>query len=54
MNQITFHELKEKLTMIDEVTLLEILDIRSEDIVERFADIIEDKQEELERKINDF
>lgn len=50
---LTFGELKEKLTMLDEVTLLEILNISSEDLVERFEDIVEDKQEKLERLINE-
>jgi len=39
--------------MLDEVTLLEILNISSEDLVERFEDIVEDKQEKLERLINE-
>lgn len=51
MMNITFEELKEKLQRIDEVTLLELLDIRSEDIISRFEDIIEDKQEQLMREI---
>ena len=48
---ITFEELKEKLQRVDEVTLLELLDIRSEDIIDRFEDYIEDKQEQLMREI---
>ena len=44
---ITFHELKEHLKRIDETSLLEILDISSEELVERFSDIIEDRYEEL-------
>ena len=44
---LTYHELKEHLKRIDEISLLEILDISSEELVERFADIIEDKYEEL-------
>ena len=39
--------------MLDEVTLLEILNISSEDLVERFEDIVEDKQEKLERLVNE-
>ena len=49
---LTFEELKEKLSMLDEVLLLEILDVRSEDLVERFEDIIEEKQHKLERMID--
>ncbi len=48
---ITFEELKEKLKQVDEVTLLEVLDIHSDDIIERFEDYIEDKQEQLIREI---
>ena len=48
---LTLNELKEKLTDIDEVTLLEKLEIYSDDIVERFTDKIEEKYEQL---IGDF
>ena len=48
---ITFEELKEKLQRVDEVTLLELLEIRSEDIVERFEDFIEEQQDKLMREI---
>ena len=54
MKTLTIEELKEKLAMLDEVTLLEILNIHSVDLVERFEDYIEDKQEKLERMINDL
>ena len=48
---LTFEELKEKLQSVDEVTLLELLEIRSEDIVERFEDFIEEQQDKLMREI---
>jgi hypothetical protein len=48
---ITFEELKEKLQRVDEVTLLELLEIRSDDIVERFEDYIEEQQDKLMREI---
>jgi hypothetical protein len=48
---ITFEELKEKLQSVDEVALLELLEIRSEDIVERFEDYIEEQQDKLMREI---
>lgn len=44
---LTLVELKERLSTLDEVTIVEILDIRSEDIVERFDDLIEDKMDKL-------
>ena len=37
---LTFEELKEKLKQIDEVSLLEVLEISSEDIVEKFDEKI--------------
>ena len=43
----TFNELKEHLTTLDEVSLLEVLEINSEELVERFEDKIESKQEQL-------
>lgn len=49
----TFVELKEKLLQYDEVTLLELLDITSEELVSRFEDIIDDRYEELLEKIED-
>lgn len=48
---ITFEELKEKLQRVDEVTLLELLEICSDDIVDRFEDFIEEQQEKLMREI---
>lgn len=38
----------ERMAQLDEITLLEVLDISSEEIVERFADKIENKFDELE------
>ena len=35
------------LSRLDEITLLEILDVTSEELVERFQDRIEDRYEEL-------
>ena len=48
---ITFHELKEKLSELDEVTLLELLNVNSEMLVEAFSDIIEDNQQKLLKEI---
>lgn len=44
---LTLNELKEKLTDVDEVTLVEKLEIYSDDIVERFTDKIEEKFDQL-------
>ena len=52
MNNITFEELKEALKRLDEVSLLELLGIQSDDLVERFDDVIEKKQEYLTKEID--
>ena len=44
---LSFKEVCEELAKIDETTLLEVLDISSEDIVNHFQDKIEDNLEEL-------
>ena len=44
----TLEDMKDKLKQLDEVTLMETLEITSEDLVERFVDRIEQKQETLE------
>ena len=41
------------LEKLDEVTLLEVLDISSEDIVAKFQDKIEDNFEELSEDLDD-
>ena len=45
---LTFVEIKERLKRVPEIDLLEILDISSEDLVDRFEDLIENKLDELE------
>jgi hypothetical protein len=45
---LTLEDVFDKLKKVDEISLLEILDISSEDIVDRFPDKIEDKIDELE------
>lgn len=44
---VTLTELFEKLKQLDEVTLLEVLEIDAEMLVDRFQDLIEDRYEEL-------
>ena len=48
---LTLAELKEKLMQFDEIDLIELLDLTSEDILERFEDIVEDKFETLQKEI---
>lgn len=49
---MTLPELKERLSKAyDEVTLLELLNITSEDIIDKFSDEIEEKQDFLEQEL---
>ena len=48
---LTLAELIEKLMQFDEIDLIELLDLTSEDILERFEDIVEDKFETLQKEI---
>ena len=50
---LTLVEVCDKLKEYDEITLLEVLDISSEEIVERFEDIIEEKYEDFARDLDD-
>lgn len=53
VNEITFPELKERLCEVEETMLIELLNIRSEDIVEKFSDEIEEQQDKLKDYLND-
>jgi hypothetical protein len=44
---LTLEEIKERLATLEETTLIEELDIRSQDIVNRFDDIIEEQMDRL-------
>ena len=48
---ITLVDLADKLRLVDEISLLEMLEITSEDLVDRFMDTIEEKYEDL---VEDF
>jgi len=48
---LLLHEIKERLTELDEITLLELLNITSEDIVEMFSDRIEENADKLEKEV---
>lgn len=48
--EVTLEELKERLKdRVDETTLLEILDISTDELVERFEDKIDDRFDKLVR-----
>ncbi len=51
---LTFKEIKERLMQLDEVLLLEVLNINSEDIVERFEDKIEDDIDRFAEEFEDL
>jgi hypothetical protein len=48
----TLLELKEKLASIEETELIDMLGVTSDQIVEAFEDIIEDKFEQLENQVD--
>ena len=48
---LTLVELKEKLMQFDELDLIELLDLTSEDILNRFEDIVEARYETLKKEI---
>jgi hypothetical protein len=51
---LTLVELIERLKDFDETRLLEMLNIQSEDIVERFADVIEDSYDFLLEEVEEL
>tara|TARA_R110000868_G_scaffold385929_1_gene654024 strand:+ start:4453 stop:4614 length:162 start_codon:yes stop_codon:yes gene_type:complete len=50
---LTLPDLCDKLRRLDEITLLELLNLNSEDLVNSFQDIIEDKADFLEELLDD-
>jgi hypothetical protein len=50
----TVNDLCHRLKQLDEVTLLELLHIRSDEIVERFEDVIIRKSFELREELTDL
>jgi len=48
-----YQELLEELVHVDEVTLMELLEITSEDLVERFSDRINENLKKVYRYINE-
>ena len=51
---LTIYDICDRLKNLDEISLLEVLDISSEDIVDRFNDKIEEKADELEEELRDW
>ena len=50
---LTIRDICDKLYQLDEITLLEVLDITSEEIVDRFLDKVEDKADQLEEELTE-
>lgn len=50
---LLIHEIIERLLREDEVSLLELLEINSEMILERFSDRVEDRMEYLENYLDE-
>jgi hypothetical protein len=49
---LTLEEIKERMKSWDEITIIEELSLRSEEIVERFEDVIEENADRLEKLVN--
>lgn len=49
--ELTLEEVKERLAMLDEITLMEILDIHSDDLVEAFEERIEENLDKLMKEV---
>ena len=45
------HDIADLLRREDCVTILELLDISSDDLVERFMDVIEDRADKIEKEL---
>ena len=51
MITLTLAELIEKLSVLDEVDIVELLDLTSSDILDRFEDVVEDNYDKLIKEI---
>ena len=52
MYSLTLQELKERLKRLDELSLLELLDVTSEELVEMFVDRIDDNFDRLMNEVD--
>ena len=46
-------ELLERLRLLDEVTLMELLGLKSDDLVDAFKDLIEDNENKIRRHLSE-
>jgi hypothetical protein len=49
---LTLEEIKERMKRWDELTIVEELGIRSDELIERFDDYIEQQADRLEEQVN--
>ena len=50
----TLDEIKEKLKQLDQTDLLELLQISSEELIDRFEDKVEENVDKLDRELNQW
>lgn len=50
----TLGDIQYKLSLLDEITLMELLEVTSEDLVHRFVDRIEERFDELEQEVKEI
>lgn len=48
---LTLYDIADLLRREDCVTILELLDISSDDLVDRFMDVLEDKADKIEKEL---
>lgn len=51
---LTVKDIRDRLRVLDEVTLLELLNLSSEEIVDRFEDVIQDRADLLEMQLEEL
>jgi len=51
MVELTIEELKDRLMQFNELDVVELLDLTSEDILDRFEDVLEDRYDILIKEI---
>lgn len=51
---MTLVELMGRMSQLDETVVVELLDLNSADIVDRFSDIVEEKFEYLIKEVGDY
>lgn len=54
MKHLTYQDLLQQLRQLPEITLMELLEINSEELVDRFLDKIEEKQDWLFKEFEDW